>query len=187
MEKLEYIKDRVENTKDSYRAIAKDFNTSHTQIGNYVKNNGWNVSHRVSKVSTTTPAHNAILGKTALRKIQEIKDELASNYSPVDEPLIVMYAKSYERYIALETKMGNDVSGIIAISSKTGTEYLSPLFTAALAIQKNLVTIANQLGLSIASRKKLNLKIGKVDTKGQTSIFDFAKDLTMKDDDLNDI
>lgn len=190
MENIEKIKYEVENTKRSYRSIAKEFDTNHTQIGKLVKIHGWNVQHRVSKnsnVSTTgTKPHTAILGKTALRKIEEIKQELGKQYSPVDEPLIVMYAKSYERYIELEEKLGLGVDRIIAVSSKTGSEYMSPLFAATLAIQKNLVTIANQLGLSIASRKKLGLNFRK-EEEGQ-SIFDFAKELSNKDDeDLDDI
>ena len=190
MENLESIKNAVEKTKRSYRAIAKEFGTNHTQIGILIKLHGWNVEHRISKnstISTTeTKPHAAILGKTALRKIEEIKEELGDQYSPVDEPLIVMYAKSYERYIDLESKLGLSVDKIISISTKTGSEYMSPLFTATLAIQKNLVTIANQLGLSIASRKKLGLNFKKED-KGQTSIFDFAKSFAMDDEDLDDI
>jgi P27 family predicted phage terminase small subunit len=190
MENIDSIKNAVEKTKRSYRAIAKEFGTNHTQIGNLIKLHNWNVEHRVSKNSNiSTPEakpHAAILGKTAVRKIEEIKKELGKQYSPVDEPLIVMYAKSYERYIDLESKLGLGVNNIISISSKTGSEYMSPLFTATLAIQKNLVTIANQLGLSIASRKKLGLNFKKED-EGQTSIFDFAKNFAMDDEDLDDI
>lgn len=190
MENLENIKNAVENTKRSYRAIAEEFGTNHTQIRNLIKIHNWNVEHRISKnsnISTTEDKpHAAILGKTAVRKIEEIKEELGDQYSPVDEPLIVMYAKSYERYIALEDKLGLGVDKIISTSTKTGSEYMSPLFTATLAIQKNLVTIANQLGLSIASRKKLGLNFKKED-KGQTSIFDFAKNFAMDDEDLDDI
>lgn len=190
MENFESIKNAVEKTKRSYRAIAKEFGTNHTQIGILIKLHGWNVEHRISKNSTIstneTKPHAAILGKTAVRKIEEIKEELGDQYSPVDEPLIVMYAKSYERYIDLENKLGLSVDRIISTSKKTGSEYMSPLFTATLAIQKNLVTIANQLGLSIASRKKLGLNFKKED-KGQTSIFDFAKSFAMDDEDLDDI
>ena len=190
MENIEAIKNQVENTKRSYRAIAKEYGINHTQIGNLIKIHNWNVEHRNSKISniSTTPVnpHTAILGKTALRKIDEIKKELGKQYSPVDEPLIVMYAKSYERYIELEEKLGLGVDRIIAVSTKTGSEYMSPLFTATLAIQKNLVTIANQLGLSIASRKKLGINFRKEDD-GQTSIFDFAAELSVQDDDLDDI
>ena len=190
MENIESIKKEVENTKRSYRAIAKEFGTNHTQIGILVQMHNWNVEHRISKnsnISTNeTKPHTAILGKTALRKIEEIKKELGKQYSPVDEPLIVMYAKSYERYIELENKLGLGVDKIIAISTKTGSEYMSPHFTATLAIQKNLVTIANQLGLSIASRKKLGLNFKKED-EGQTSIFDFAKSFAMDDEDLDGI
>ena len=190
MENIESIKKEVENTKRSYRAIAKEFGTNHTQIGILIKLHNWKIEHRVSKnsnISTTEyNPHVAILGKTAIRKIEEIKKELGKQYSPVDEPLIVMYAKSYERYIDLESKLGLSVDKIISISTKTGSEYMSPLFTATLAIQKNLVTIANQLGLSIASRKKLGLNFKKED-EGQTSIFDFAKGFAMDDEDLDDI
>lgn len=190
MENIEAIKELVENTRRSYRSIAQEFGTNHTQIINLVKIHNWNVEHRISKNSnistTTTKPHSAILGKTALRKIEEIKKELGKQYSPVDEPLIVMYAKSYERYIELEEKLGLGVDGIIAYSTKTGSQYMAPMFTATLAIQKNLVTIANQLGLSIASRKKLGINFRKEDD-GQTSIFDFAAELSVQDDDLDDI
>ncbi|AXX89331.1 hypothetical protein CKA55_07445 [Arcobacter suis] len=189
MENLESIKNAVENTKRSYRAIAKEFGTNHTQIGILIKLHNWNVEHRISKNSTVSTTeykpHVAILGKTAVRKIEEIKKELGKQYSPVDEPLIVMYAKSYERYIDLESKLGLGVDKIISTSTKTGSEYMSPLFTATLAIQKNLVTIANQLGLSIASRKKLGLNFKK-EEEGQTSLYDFVPEFA-SDEDLDEI
>lgn len=189
MENLEEIKKEVENTTTSFRAIGTKYKTNHTKIRTLIKKYNWNVEHRKPKekeiIALNNP-HKSILGKTATRKIEEIKEELGSQYSPVDEPLIVMYAKSYERYIDLERRLGLSVDKIIAVSNKTGSEYLSPLFTATLAIQKNLVTIANQLGLSIASRKKLGLSFKKED-EGQTSIFDFTKDFSIDDEDLEDI
>ncbi len=172
METLELMKRDVETTKLSYRKIAAKYETNHTQVKKNVEKYGWDISHRVSKkVSNPPKAHNKILGSVALRKIDELKEELGDKYSPIDEPLIVMYAKSYERYIELEQTLS--VEGVIAVSIKTGSEYLSPTFTASLAIQKNIVTIANQLGLSLASRKKLNINFNKLDEK-QSSIFDFA-------------
>lgn len=173
METLELMKKDVETTKDSYRKIAERYDTNHTQVGKNIKKYGWDVSHRSSKkVSKPQNPHNKILGSIALRKIEELKEELGDKYSPIDEPLIVMYAKSYERYIELEQKITS--AGVTTFSVKTGAEYLSPTFTASLAIQKNLVTIANQLGFSLASRKKLNINFSKLDEK-QSSIFDFAE------------
>lgn len=172
MENIEEAKKKVEETKDSMRSIAKDHGTNHVSLKNFAEKHGWDMSHRVSKkVSKPHNPHNKILGTVALRKIEELKEELGDKYSPIDEPLIVMYAKSYERYIELEQDIS--INGVIAISIKTGAEYLSPTFTASLAIQKNLVTIANQLGLSLASRKKLNINFQKLNDK-QSSIFDFA-------------
>ena len=190
MENIEAIKKEVENTKRSYRAIAEEFGTNHTQIRNLIKLHGWKVEHRVSKNSNidnlpTDAPHKNILGKTAIRKIKEIKDELGNQYSPVDEPLIIMCAKSYEEYIDLAMKVS--IEGYTCISTKTGSTYLNPTFNAYQAVQKNLITVSNQLGLSIAARKKLGLKFDRPGQE-QLSIFDIAKDLAnASDEDLNDI
>lgn len=190
MEKIEEAKVKVEETKQSWRSIAEEHVTNHVSLKNYAKKHGWKIEHRISKkVSKDVnpkPAHESILGKIAIRKIEEVKEELGKNYSPVDEPLIVMYAKSYERYISLEKEMGMDIEGIIATSTKTGSKYLSPIFTATLSIQKNLVTIANQLGLSIASRRKLGLVFEKPGQK-QDSLFDIVANLNLDDKDLDDL
>jgi len=183
MENLENIKEAVENTSNSYRAIAKEFGTNHTQIKKFVEKYSWDVSHRVSKIPSIPAPHIRILGNVAVRKIEELKRELGDNYSSVDEPLIVMYAKNYERYLELEATLQE--KGVLAFSIKTGSEYMSPTFTASLAVQKNLVTIANQLGLSIASRKKLGLRFD-IPGQEQGSLFDFAKEFS-NDGELDDI
>jgi len=173
MENIEEAKKKVEETKQSWRSIAAEHDTNHVSLKKFAEKHGWDISHRVSKkVSKPHNPHNKILGIVALRKIEELKEELGDSYSPIDEPLIVMYAKSYERYIELEQKITLS-GGVTTFSVKTGAEYLSPNFTASLAIQKNLVTIANQLGFSLASRKKLNINFQKLEDK-QSSIFDFA-------------
>lgn len=177
------VRNEYENTVDSLRAIAKRHGTNHTQIRKKVDLEDWVNDDRVSKVPNISNAHTKILGRVALRKIEEIKTELGEKYSPVDEPLIVMYAKNYERYLDLEQDLLKD--GVIAYSVKTGAQYMSPTFTASLAVQKNLVTIANQLGLSIASRKKLNISFSK-DEDSQT-IFDFTKEINNDGFALNDI
>lgn len=186
METLDLMKEDVETTTISYRKIAEKYGTNHTQVKKNAQKYNWDISHRtskkVSKNGNINKPHNKILGSIALRKIDEVKEELGDKYSSVDEPLIVMYAKSYERYIELEKILCDE--GVIAISAKTGAEYMSPTFTASLAIQKNLVTIANQLGLSIASRRKLGIKFNKDDGE-QTSIFDFANALNSDDTTLD--
>ncbi|UTJ05400.1 P27 family phage terminase small subunit [Arcobacter roscoffensis] len=194
MENYELAKDKVENTKQSYRAIAKEHDVSHTKLIQIAKQDGWNISHRVSKkVSkssnnstkkrTEKPAHEKVLGKIAIRKMIELKDELGNKYSNVDEPLIVMYAKNYERYLELEQEL--NTRGILSKSVKTGTEYMSPNFTAMLALQKSLVSIAQQLGLSIAARKKIGLDLGKED-EGQTTIYDIIESVNKSSENEED-
>jgi len=168
------VKKEYETTTDSLRAIAQRHGTNHTQIRKKADLGGWINKDRVSKIPSVSNAHNKILNRVALRKIEEIKEELGEKYSSVDEPLIVMYAKNYERYLELEQTLL--LEGVIAFSPKTGASYMSPTFTASLAVQKNLVTIANQLGLSIASRKKLDITLGQKEDEGQ-SIFDFTSEI----------
>lgn len=190
MENYEEIKDLVETTKQSYRSIAERYGTNHTQIKKIAVRDNWKIEHRVSKksgseITNLDEPHNKILGRTAIRKITEIKDELGDQYSPVDEPLIIMCAKSYEEYIDLAMKVAKE--GYTCVSVKTGSTYLNPTFNAYQAVQKNLITVSNQLGLSIAARKKLGLKFDRPGQE-QLSIFDIAKDLANgSDEDLDDI
>lgn len=122
--------------------------------------------------SATNP-HDKILGSIAMRKIEELKKELGENYSHVDEPLIVCYAKAYERYIDLEVLMSTE--NVVSTSTKGG-KYLNPLFNAIQMTQKTLVTIGSQLGLSIYSRKRMGMKLGEENDKGG-GLFDFADDI----------
>lgn len=183
MEHYDEIKDLVENTKLSYRKIAEQYGTNHTQIGKIVKKDGWNVEHRVSKNSIVIEPHKKILGPIAFRKMQEIIKELGNHYSPTDEPLIVMVARSYEEYIDLAEQVSKE--GYTKQSPKTGATYLNPTFNAYQAVQKNLMTVSDRLGLSISARKKLGLKFERPEQE-QKSIFDFAKEIS-NDEDLDDI
>lgn len=170
------IKLEVEGTDKSVRAIALEYGISHTLVNKKIKTENWKryvPTMSVSNYDAENP-HIAVLGKTAIRKIDEVKRELGKNYSSVDEPLIVMYAKSYERYIELEKKVQQE--GYISVSYKTGSTYINPTFNALQMVQKTLVTIANQLGLSMLSRKQLGLKLGNQPSMEQ-SIFDFANDI----------
>lgn len=190
MEFYDEIKDLVENTIQSYRSIAQQYGTNHTQIKKIAIRDKWKIEHRISKNSNIEnlpidAPHKNILGKIAIRKITEIKKELGEQYSPVDEPLIIMCAKSYEEYIDLAMKVA--LEGYTCVSVKTGSTYLNPTFNAYQAVQKNLITVSNQLGLSIAARKKLGLKFDRPGQE-QLSIFDLARDLAnTNDEDLDDI
>lgn len=175
MTNWEAVEKQVSGTSKSVRAIAKEFGMSHTKLNKKIKEEGWTryvpaVSVSSSDVENVSP-HVEILGKTALRKIEEIKHELGTNYSNLDEPLIVMYAKSYEHYIKLEGKLA--IEGYTIMSLKTGGRYLNPTFSALQSVQKTLVTIANQLGLSMISRKTLGLKLGDGKPK-EESLFEYV-------------
>jgi len=167
----EDIKLKVEGSSTSIRAIAREHDISDTTIRKKIKKEEWvryvpTVQGRKKEVQS----HKNILGQIALRKLYELKEELGENYNPVDEPLIVMYAKNYERYIELEIEMADE--GVVAMSAKTGATYINPVFNALQMVIKNLAVLGDKLGLSIESRKKLNLQLGK---KAETpSLFDIV-------------
>jgi len=184
MEHYEEIKDLVENTKLSYRKIAEQYGTNHTQIGKIVKKDKWDTEHRISKNSNQMTPYKRILGPTAIRKMDEIIKELGEHYSPTDEPLIVMCAKSYEEYLDLGEQVS--LEGYTCMSPKTGATYLNPTFNAYQAVQKNLMTVSDRLGLSISARKKLGLKFKRPGQK-QASIFDIFGELSKEDHDLDGI
>ena len=169
--------------------MAGSYGCSTTAINKKAKKEGWPFyepsSEVLEKVSKKPPAkpHEKILGPIAMRKINELKNELGEHYSSVDEPLIVSYAKSYERYLELENEMAKEDS-VIAYSSKTGSAYIHPLFNAIQMTQKTLVTLANQLGLSIASRKKLGISFGEKDGERTGSLFDIAGTINGMDVDV---
>lgn len=164
----------------SENALASHYGVSRQGISKKAKKEEWGDFVPLSKkapVTTTadgvTNPHDKILGSIAMRKIEELKKELGENYSHVDEPLIVCYAKAYERYIDLEVQMSTQ--DVVSTSTKGG-KYLNPLFNAIQMTQKTLVTIGGQLGLSIYSRKKMGLKLGEENEKGG-SLFDFSDDI----------
>ena len=175
----EEVEKQVSGTSKSVRGIAKEFGMSPAKLNEKIKKEGWTryvppVSVSSSDVENIKP-HVEILGRTALRQIEEIKHELGDKYSNLDEPLIVMYAKSYEHYISLEGKLARE--GYTIMSKKTGGSYLNPTFSALQAVQKTLVTIANHLGLSMISRKTLGLKLGDKKPKEQ-SLFDYVEQIS---------
>lgn len=164
----------------SENALALHYGVSRQGISKKAKKEKWGDFVPLSKkapVTTTTDGvtnpHDKILGSIAMRKIEELKKELGENYSHVDEPLIVCYAKAYERYIDLEVQMS--LQEVVSTSTKGG-KYLNPLFNAIQMTQKTLVTIGGQLGLSIYSRKRMGMKLGEETDKGG-GLFDFADDI----------
>lgn len=175
---FEKIKNDYEGGSSSVRALSKKYGINRNKINEKRKEEKW-VKHvpmvRSAKNTMAQTASNiSILGPTALRKIEELKEELGIHYSPVDEPLIILYARSYERYLDLEQRLLAE--GDTKFSEKTGAEYSSPLFNMLQAVQKTLITTANQLGFSMTSRKALGIKLGS-EKKSEQSIFDFASDI----------
>lgn len=178
-ENLKSAKLEYETVGTSARKLSAKYSIPRNKLNKIIKSDEWlkygSSGSSAKKSVTPTAPHAEILGPTAKRKIKEVQEELGENYSQVDEPLIVVFAKNYERMIELELQVITE--GVVLESEKTGGRYLNPTFTALQAVQKTLLTFANQLGLSMTSRKLLGIKLGGADRKSEKSLFDIASDI----------
>jgi len=173
-----------ENSKVGMKKLGEKYGTYPMQISREAKKRKWvkydpvkmALDNYESKKAVVNP--NGMLDTVAVRKIQEIVKELGSNYSSVDEPMVVMYAKNYQRYLRLELIV--DEEGEICISPKTGATYMNPHFSALQAVISNMSKLGDKLGLSIASRSRIGISLG-VEDKTQ-SLFDLVCDMSQDND-----
>jgi P27 family predicted phage terminase small subunit len=173
-----HIKSEYEETFKSVRQIAKENNISHSSIQKRIKAESWQKLDKDLIKDDYLLNEVSFIDKITIRKIKEIKTELQDNYSPLDEALIVAYAVNYSRWIKMQEDIEKEG---YQLTSDKGGKYLSPAFNASKSAEKTLLSIANQLGLSIASRQRLNI------TKGQKtglSIFNIANSINDMDIDI---
>ena len=156
----QHIQSEYEETFKSVRQIAKENNITHSAIQKRIKLEQWKKLDTGLLTDKQLLNEVSFMDKTAIRKIKEIIEELKDNYSTLDEALIVTYGVNYSRWI----KIQNDIEkeGYQLESSKGG-KYLSPAFNASKSVEKTLLNIANQLGLSISSRKRLDIQNNQKD------------------------
>ncbi len=178
------IKWEFENIKCTLDVLAEKYSVYKMKISRMSKKEGWvkyvspTDNHNYNAVTAVNPG--GILNTVGIRKIQEIVLELGEFYSPVDEPLVVSYAESYQRYLKLVVIV--DERGEVCVSPKTGGEYMSPYFSALQSVKADMAKLGDRLGLSIASRKRLNLNLTREDkTK---SLFDLVADISEEDMDI---
>jgi len=176
------VKWEFENVKCSLRVLANKYKTYPMNISRKARDESWvkfdPVTQALENRVATTPNPQGMLDTIAVRKIQEIITELGDNYSPVDEPMVVMYGKTYQEYLKLASLV--DKEGDVLYSPKTGAAYTNPRFNNLQAIQNNLTKLGDRLGLSISSRKKIGLTFKK-EEKTQ-SLFNLVDDLSQGDD-----
>ncbi len=173
-----------ENSKIGMKKLGAKYGTYPMQISREAKKRKWikydpikiALDSYKSKLAVVNP--NGILNTVAVRKIQEIVEVLGDNYSPVDEPLVVMYAKNYQRYLRLESIV--DVEGEVAISPKTGATYLSPTFVALQGVISNMSKLGDKLGLSIAARSRIGMSL--TPEEKTKSLFDLVVEISQDND-----
>ena len=185
------IKYEFENTKISMRKLAEKYKTNAMAISRCAKDEKWckfdpiAVAKDASKdrEAKAITEHRALLSAVGVRKVKEIIEELGEHYNSVDEPLIIAYAMQYQRLIKLEVEV--QLEGETVMSPKSGAEYLNPKFTALQSVTSNLSKLGDKLGLSIASRKRIGIRLGKID-ENTNSLFSLVDELS-NDKDIIDV
>jgi P27 family predicted phage terminase small subunit len=162
-----HIQSEYEDSFKSVRSIAKENNVSHSAIQQKAKKEGWKKLDEDLIKDKYLVSNASFLDTISIRKIKEIMTELGDKYSSLDEALIIAYAVNYSNWIELQNKL--KIEGVVIESSKGG-KYLNPTFNATKSVEKTILSIANQLGLTLASRKKLDINIDAND-KNIDSIF----------------
>ena len=166
------IREMYENTDIPVREIARRHDISHGAIQRRAKKENW---HRIDVDAVVSDkalvGKGGVLGPIAIRKINELKKELGENYSSLDEPMIAAFALNYEKWIMTQKIIQEE--GSVVMSSK-GSLYISPYENLAKMYENTFMKAASQLGLSIASRKRVGIST-KSDTEG-ASLFDIDLD-----------
>jgi len=179
----EAVRWKFENTKTSYRALAKEFGVSHMTISRRAEAESWSkfdrkavktgvVVEMPSDLKAVT-GHRNILTEIGIRKVKELIEELGDNYSPIDEPLIVAYALEYQRMIKLE-KMVQEQGETIQ-SVKTGALYMNPTFSALQSVKSNLAKLGDRFGASVASRKRVGITLNSKEKDATQSLFELIE------------
>ncbi len=164
----------MENTPVEKKEIALKYECTTTVINRKIKEENWDLYDSSSIRDQELIKANPILKALGLRKIREIIDLLGVHYSPIQEPLVVIYAVNYQMWVELKEQLGSN----ILIAGQKGNMTLNPLFKAIKDIEKVMLAYAAQLGLSVAAGKRLSISHGQQEQN--TSLFDFA-------DELNDL
>ena len=166
-----------ENEGIGFSTLAKRYGKNHTFWWRKAKSEGWtkyeassDVIEKKESEPLSQKSFDGILSTVAVRKIKEIVEELGSHYSPIDEPVLVVYAKSYEYFIKLSKQV--DEEGISLVSPKTGSLYANPNFNSWLAVGKNIASIGEKIGVTEAARRRIGITLG-ADDKTE-SLFDFV-------------
>ena len=179
MEQLEQAKFDFENTDTSFRKLADKFGKSHSHWRRMAKKNKWikfkkeEVKKEEIAIISDAGENNEkpkyqILSDIGARKLREIVAYLGDLYSPVDEPLIFLFATTYQRSMKLEKLVQDE--GEVITSPLKGTKYFNPTYSALLATNGQLAKLGNDLGLSVISRKRNSLPFGS--ESGEPTIFD---------------
>lgn len=169
----ETIRQLYEDTMIPIREIARQHGIVHGSIQRRAKKESWKRIDLDNVVmDKALVGKDGILSPVALRKMEEVKNELGDNYSSLDEPLVAAFALNYQKWIDVQKIILSE--GSTMLSSK-GSVYISPYENLAKMYENTFMKIAGQLGLSLASRKRFSIDVSS--KRNEVSLFDIKVDM----------
>ena len=181
---IETIKEEYETTRTSYKALGLKYETHYKKIERMAKKGNWIKFNLKSKAGTPPPQQPSKPIKrvniNTARMVANIKELLHQHYMNVDDVAIELYIHSYLSFKQLEKEVESE--GMFMMSEKTSKLYTNPKVNMMQMYSNNLMSIGKELGLTVSSRIKMNIK--KEETNAGFSLFDLVNDIGDYEEDI---
>ena len=170
---IETIKREYETTKTSYKALATKYETHYKKIERMAKKGNWIKFNAKPKAGTPPPQQPQKpiekVNINTVKMVANIKALLHQHYMNVDDISIELYIHSYLSFKQLEKEVESE--GMFITSEKTSKLYANPKVNMMQMYSNNLMSIGKELGLTVSSRIKMQIK--KEETK-KKSLWDLV-------------
>ena len=165
--------DQVKNDYEvfglSFPLLAEKYGMHKRTISAKCKTDNW---QQLEKQVVLIAKQSGVVDAIVMRKASEIMEQMGDLLSPLDIPLVLIFCENWKLLLQMQANIAKN--GYTDVTSK-GTTYLSADFLAKKQVEKTLGAMASQLGLSLASRKRMNVDISP---KTTGSLFDQVGDIT---------
>ena len=175
------IRKEYETTKTSFKKLAEKYKIHYKKLERQAKEEGW-IKYK-SKPTPKLTKPPKISPKTEIdtqTPTNDIKELLKGYFQPIDNIMLELFIDTYVSYQELKKEVAKE--GRFLKSSKGGT-YYNPKYSALQMEKMNIMKIQKELGVTIASRQRLNIVTKK--ESNEPSIFDMIQDVINESDSID--
>ena len=168
------IREEYETVKTSFVKLADKYKTHYKALERRAKKEGWIKFNPKQEIKNIIPLSQPLpqITEDSIKVSKDIKELLKKYHNPIDNVMIMTYIDSYLSFRELQEEIKKE--GKFIISSK-GTSYMNPKYSALQMEKMNLIKIGKELGITLASRLKLQLDIEEENE--ESSIFDIINSI----------